>query len=69
MEPLLFLPEVPDTGLAWLFYALLGAFIVVILVGSLTERGKNASPPEAGNETRRSLRKPDKSTAIKRLKK
>jgi len=69
MQPLGFFLEAPDTGSAWLFYALLGAFIVVILVGSLTERGKNASSPDAGNETRRSPRKSNKSTAIKRLKK
>lgn len=69
MHALRLLQEVPDTGLSWIFYGLLGVFIFVILVGSMTERGKNDLPSEAGNETRKSPRKSNKSTAIKRLKK
>jgi LPXTG-motif cell wall-anchored protein len=69
MQALRLFQEVPDTGLSWLFYALLGIFLLVIIVGSLTQRRKNVPTPEPEPEARKSPRKTNRSTGVKHTRK
>jgi hypothetical protein len=50
MHALHLFQEIPDTELLWLLYGLIGLLIVVIIVGSLTNRGKDHPTPESERE-------------------
>jgi cytoskeletal protein RodZ len=69
MHALSFFQGVPDTGLAWIFFGLLAILIIVIIVGSFTQRGQEVSPPEVVQETGKTPRKPGRSNSMKQTKK
>jgi hypothetical protein len=58
MQPLYLFQEVPNTELSWLLFGLVGMFILVIIIGSLTT-------PEAGRESRKAPRKKNRSNSMK----
>ena len=60
--------EVPDTELSYLLFGLIGLFIIVIIVGSLTNRGNNRALTKPEPETRKTPRKSKSSSSRKNLK-
>ncbi len=65
MQTLYLFQEVPNTELSWCLYGLVGVFIMVIIIGSLTNRGKNIPTPEARHETRKTPPKKNRSNSMK----
>jgi hypothetical protein len=69
MHALRLFQEGPNTELSWMIYGLLGLFIIVIIVGSLTHRGKDQPQPRQAPETRQTPRKTRGSVSRKKTKK
>ncbi len=69
MHALHFFQEGPNTELSWLLYGLVGLFIIVVIVGSLTHPGKDHTAPRPAPEPKQGPHKTSRSSSGKRTKK
>ncbi len=60
--------EVPNTDLSWVLYGLAAILVLAMIVGSLTDPGKDHPMPGPRREVRKTSRKSIRSTGRKKTK-
>jgi hypothetical protein len=69
MQNLYLFQEVPNTELSWMLFGLMGVFIVVIIIGSLTYKKKENVTSRSNDESGKTSRKSTKNLTGKKYKK